>query len=80
MTLNDCGTPAVVGEAKIEPVKGGEASSLKADVALIAIGRRPYIDGLGLENVGVKTERGEVVIDDGFRTSVEGVYAIGDVR
>jgi dihydrolipoamide dehydrogenase len=66
-------------KATIEPAKGGAASSLEADVALIAIGRRPYIDGLGLETVGVKTERGQVLIDEHFRTNVEGVYAIGDV-
>jgi dihydrolipoamide dehydrogenase len=66
-------------KARIEPSKGGEAVSLDADVALIAIGRRPYTNGLGLEAVGVKTERGQVVIDDHFRTNVEGIYAIGDV-
>ena len=66
-------------KATIEPAKGGPASALDADVALIAIGRRPYTEGLGLETVGVKTERGQVVIDENFRTNVEGVYAIGDV-
>jgi dihydrolipoamide dehydrogenase len=66
-------------KATIEPAKGGEALTLEADVALIAIGRRPYTDGLGLEAVGVKTERGQVVIDEHFRTNVEGIYAIGDV-
>jgi dihydrolipoamide dehydrogenase len=66
-------------KATIEPAKGGAASSLEADVALIAIGRRPYTEGLGLETVGVTTERGQVVIDEHFRTNVEGVYAIGDV-
>jgi dihydrolipoamide dehydrogenase len=66
-------------KATIEPVQGGAATSLDADVALIAIGRRPYADGLGLEELGVKVERGQVVIDKNFRTNVEGVYAIGDV-
>jgi dihydrolipoamide dehydrogenase len=66
-------------KARIEPSKGGDVVSLDVDVALIAIGRRPYIEGLGLEAVGVKTERGQVVIDAGFRTNVEGIYAIGDV-
>ena len=50
-----------------------------ADVVLVAIGRRPYTDGLGLEAVGVAMERGRVVIDDHFKSSVDGVYAIGDV-
>ncbi len=46
---------------------------------LVAIGRRPYTDGLGLENAGVALERGRVVIDDHFATNVPGIYAIGDV-
>jgi dihydrolipoamide dehydrogenase len=63
----------------IEPAAGGEASTLEADVVLVAIGRRPVTDGLGLEKAGVATERGRVVIDDHFATNVPGVYAIGDV-
>ncbi|MBV9633941.1 MAG: FAD-dependent oxidoreductase, partial [Methylobacteriaceae bacterium] len=46
---------------------------------LVAIGRRPYTDGLGLEGIGIATERGRVVIDERFETSVPGIYAIGDV-
>ena len=63
----------------VEPAAGGEAQTLDADVVLVAIGRRPYTDGLGLEAVGVAMERGKVVIDDHFKSSVDGVYAIGDV-
>jgi dihydrolipoamide dehydrogenase len=63
----------------VEPAAGGEAKELPADVVLVAIGRRPYTEGLGLEEAGIATERGRVVIDDHFRTSVPGVYAIGDV-
>jgi dihydrolipoamide dehydrogenase len=63
----------------IEPAAGGAASTLEADVVLVAIGRRPVTDGLGLETVGVATERGRVVIDDHFATNVPGIYAIGDV-
>ena len=48
-------------------------------MVLVAIGRRPYTDGLGLEAVGVATERGRVIIDDHFKTNVPGIYAIGDV-
>ncbi|MCP8895969.1 dihydrolipoyl dehydrogenase [Shinella daejeonensis] len=63
-----------------EPVKGGEATVLDADVVLIATGRKPYTDGLGLAEAGVAMDsRGRVEIDGHFRTSVEGVYAIGDV-
>jgi dihydrolipoamide dehydrogenase len=62
-----------------EPVAGGAATTLEADVVLVATGRRPYTDGLGLEEAGVALDRGRVVIDDHFRTNVAGVYAIGDV-
>ena len=62
-----------------EPVAGGEAVTLKADVALVATGRRAYIDGLGLEEAGVALDRGRVVIDDRFQTNVAGIYALGDV-
>jgi dihydrolipoamide dehydrogenase len=62
-----------------EPAKGGEASALEADIVLVAIGRRPYTEGLGLTEAGVAVERGRVVIDDDFRTSVPGIFAIGDV-
>ena len=63
----------------VEPAAGGEAKTLNADIVLVAIGRRPNTDGLGLEAAGVATERGRVVIDDHFKTNVPGIYAIGDV-
>ncbi len=63
----------------IEPAAGGAASTLEADVVLVSIGRRPVTDGLGLEKIGVATERGQVLIDDHFATNVPGIYAIGDV-
>jgi dihydrolipoamide dehydrogenase len=67
-------------KVKVEPAAGGAAETLDADVVLIAIGRVPYTEGLGLEAVGVKKDnRGRVVIDEHFRTNVAGVYAIGDV-
>ncbi len=62
-----------------EPVAGGEAQTLTADVVLVATGRRPYTDGLGLAAAGVTLDRGRIVIDDHFRSSVPGIYAIGDV-
>jgi dihydrolipoamide dehydrogenase len=66
--------------ARIEPVGGGGMTLLDADVALVAIGRRPYTQGLGLDAAGVALdERGRVRTDAEFRTSVAGVYAIGDV-
>ena len=67
------------GKVVLEPVAGGDAQTLEADVVLVATGRRPYTDGLGLEAAGVATERGRVTIDNHFRTNVAGIYAIGDV-
>ena len=58
---------------------GGETSLLTADVVLVAIGRRPVTAGLGLEPLGVATDRGRIVIDENFATNVPGIYAIGDV-
>ncbi len=65
--------------ATIEPAAGGEAKTLDADVVLVAIGRRPYTENLGLELLGVLMDRGMVVVDSHFATNVSGVYAIGDV-
>ncbi|MGA3140250.1 MAG: dihydrolipoyl dehydrogenase [Xanthobacteraceae bacterium] len=66
-------------KVKVEPAAGGATETLEADIVLVAIGRVPYTDGLGLEAVGVKKDnRGRVVIDSHFRTNVAGLYAIGD--
>ena len=65
---------------KVEPAGGGAAETLKADVALIAVGRHPATDGLGLEEAGVAmNERGRIKVDSRFETSLEDIYAIGDV-
>ena len=58
---------------------GSGEGTTTADAVLIATGRIPYIDGLGLEEAGVALERGRVKIDEGFATNIAGVYAIGDV-
>jgi dihydrolipoamide dehydrogenase len=66
--------------AQIEPAAGGKSETLEADVVLVAIGRVPYTEGLGLKEAGVALDnRGCVQIDAHFATSVKGVYAIGDV-
>lgn len=62
-----------------EPVKGGDPQTLEADAVLVSTGRRPYTDALGLEEVGIATERGRVAINDHWQTNVAGIYAIGDV-
>ena len=63
-----------------EPVKGGEAQTIEAEVVLVSIGRRPYTEGLGLAEMGVKTDDwGFVQVGEDYQTSVPGIYAIGDV-
>jgi len=63
-----------------QPVKGGDVAALDADIVLVATGRVPHTEKLGLSNVGVKvSERGQVEIDDHWRTNVPNIYAIGDV-
>jgi len=64
----------------VEPSKGGAAETINADVVLVATGRRPYTDGLGLDALGIKRDRaGRIEVDGSFRTAVPSVYAIGDV-
>ncbi|NFV80893.1 dihydrolipoyl dehydrogenase [Magnetospirillum aberrantis] len=64
----------------VEPAAGGAAEEIKADVVLVAIGRKPYTEGLGLENVGIATDaRGFIPVNGHYQTSVPGIYAIGDV-
>ena len=64
----------------LEPAKGGAAETLEADCVLVAIGRRPNVDGLGLANIGLELNaRGQIETDHDFATKVEGVWAVGDV-
>jgi dihydrolipoamide dehydrogenase len=63
----------------VEPVAGGEAETLTADYVLLAIGRQPYTEGLGLESVGLSTDRRGFIETNHFKTSAEGIFAIGDV-
>jgi len=63
----------------VEPAAGGPAEALDADAVLVAIGRRPYTAGLGLERVGVKLDQRGFLLTDHFRTNIEGIWAIGDV-
>jgi dihydrolipoamide dehydrogenase len=78
-------------EAKVEEVvksndglsvrysKGGDSDQVDADVVLLAVGRTPYTDDLGLDDIGVELDKKRVKVDDHLRTSADGVYAIGDV-
>jgi len=64
----------------MEPVDGGAAETLEADVVLVAVGRKPYTEGLGLEQAGIATDGGgRIEVGDHFETNVACVYAIGDV-
>lgn len=64
----------------VEPAKGGAAETVEADIVLVCIGRRPHVEGLGLDKAGVKlTARGRIEVDAHFQTSVPGIYAVGDV-
>jgi dihydrolipoamide dehydrogenase len=63
----------------VEPAAGGAVETLETDVVLVAIGRRAYTEGLGLEAAGIqRDERGRVAVDEHFQTNVPGIYAIGD--
>ncbi len=67
-------------KVSIEPAAGGDSEAIDADVVLVAIGRTPYTDGLGLAEAGVELDkRKRVVVDEHYQTNVEGIYAIGDV-
>ncbi|KAJ7065918.1 dihydrolipoyl dehydrogenase [Mycena belliarum] len=65
---------------KMEAASGGKEETLDADVVLVAVGRRPYVEGLNLEAIGVEMDsKGRIVIDDQFNTSVKNIKCIGDV-
>lgn len=77
-------TGAKAGKAGVEltyeDAKGGNAQTLKADIVLVAVGRKPNTSNLGVENVGIKLDnRGRVEVDNHLQTNVAGIYAIGDV-
>lgn len=64
----------------VEPAAGGTAETIEADAVLVSIGRRPNTDGLGLDKAGLSiNQRGQIEIDHSFKTSVPGIWAIGDV-
>ena len=76
----------VIGRAKknvrltLAPAGGSDAETMNADIVLVSIGRRPHIENLGAVAIGVVVdESGRILVDDQFRTNVEGIYAIGDV-
>jgi dihydrolipoamide dehydrogenase len=64
-------------KAKLQTPK--ESKQVEADIALLAIGITPNTENLGLEALGIKTEKGRILVDEFYRTNVQGIYAIGDV-
>lgn len=65
---------------QLEPSAGGAGEALDADVVLVAVGRRPYTHGLGLDKIGLELDaKGRIAVQDGFATEIPGVYAVGDV-
>ena len=65
-------------KVSIEPAKGGDAEIVECDSVLVAIGRRPFTEGLGLDKAGVKTDERGFILTDHFKTSAAGIWAIGD--
>src|SRR5512135_941366 len=67
--------------ASVEPAAGGEMKTIETDIMLVSIGRRPFVDNLGIDKVGVVLDsRGRVATDAHFATNVKGIWAIGDCR
>jgi len=67
-------------KATIEPANGGEPDAVDADVVLVAVGRAPYTEGLGLDGAGIETDnKGRITVNGHYQTSADGIYAIGDV-
>ncbi|HVV65108.1 MAG TPA: dihydrolipoyl dehydrogenase [Rhizomicrobium sp.] len=68
-------------KVSLEPAAGGERQVVETEAMLVSIGRRPFVDGLGLDNIGVRRDgRGRVLTDSRFQTNVADVWAIGDCR
>ncbi|VBB30759.1 unnamed protein product [Acanthocheilonema viteae] len=74
------GKEGTLVKINVENARGGNPKTLEADTVLVAIGRRPYTEGLGVENVGIKLDsRGRIPVNERFQTSVPSIFAIGDV-
>jgi dihydrolipoamide dehydrogenase len=76
-SVEEVDTSGVKCNVKIKTPKGEE--TIEADIVLSAVGITTNIEGIGLEETGIKTEKDKIVVDEFYRTNVEGVYAIGDV-
>ena len=71
---------AEIGESQVTlNLEGNRSQSLTCDRVLVAAGRRPYTDGLGLDEVGIQLEHGRIKVDANYRTICPGVFAVGDL-
>ena len=78
--VTGCSVKGKKATLTMEPAKGGDSETMEADVVLVAIGRKPNIEGLDLDKSGVETNvRGQIEVGHDFQTGVSGIYAIGDV-
>ncbi|CAN0591224.1 unnamed protein product, partial [Laminaria digitata] len=78
--VTGCSVKGKKATLTMEPAKGGDSETMEADVVLVAIGRKPNVDGLDLDKSGVETnERGQIEVGHDFQTDVAGFYAIVDV-
>jgi dihydrolipoamide dehydrogenase len=78
--VTGCTVKGKTATLTVEPSAGGAAETITADCVLVAIGRKPNTDGLNLAAIGLEpNKRGQIEVDHEFRTSVDGVRAIGDV-
>lgn len=76
-TVESVDTSGEKCKVNIKTAKGNEV--IEADIVLSAVGVTTNLENLGLEELGVKTDRGKVEVDDFYKTNVEGIYAIGDI-
>jgi dihydrolipoamide dehydrogenase len=78
--VSESGTPGTPLSITVEPAAGGSSETIQADVVLVAVGRIPYTDGLGLAEAGVALDpKKRILVDGHFQTSASGIFAIGDV-
>jgi len=78
--VSESGTPGSPLSITVEPAAGGSSETIQADVVLVAVGRIPFTDGLGLAEAGVALDpKKRILVDGHFQTSASGIFAIGDV-
>jgi dihydrolipoamide dehydrogenase len=79
--VTGCETNEKGAKLTYENKKGDKKGSIEAEVCLVAIGRKPYTQNLGLEKLGIKTDKfGRIITDKHFKTNINNIFAIGDVR